>query len=256
MSVPLCTWVLALRQMVRSVARFVPSRLGQDAMTGVAEFLVSRLADPSQKVPAALNRSSARAWRALEITLAGEGLLNCLDRAEDKAFRQQLRTFLSSVPNLAGKRTAEWRQTCLRELRAFCKAGKHLAVKPDPSEVVRRSSAFLKFTDHAQAVDSEWAILGQIGVTLSQEGYPHLGELVGQRVGDHPSLLALAVRFYFRIEVENDKQLFQGLTYEQLDNLGQDLQAGFANLGEALQSHSERLETIFESLPDGHGADP
>src|SRR4051794_35336973 len=74
--------------------------LGEGELTGerVANFLRQRFSDASQRLPAALRRAIDRSWRALEIALAGESLRTWLDRADDKALRQQVRLFLVSTP--------------------------------------------------------------------------------------------------------------------------------------------------------------
>src|SRR5262249_33948375 len=111
-----------------------------------------------------------------------------------------------------------------------------------------RSAAFLRFTDHTQAIETEVHYLGHLGEQLRQAGYTHLGELVGQRAGGQPPLLAVAVRFFFRMEIESDPHLFQGLAYEQLARLGPGVQAGFASLAEALSRQGDRLEGALESI--------
>src|SRR5207248_1681066 len=115
-------------------------------------------------------------------------------------------------------------------------------------DLARRSAVFLRFADHTQAADGEWRYLAHLADELRRAGYAHLAELVGQRVGDQPSLLVVAVRFFFRVEIENDPHLFQGLAYEQLDRISHGLEAGFAQLGDALRRQGERLETLLESV--------
>jgi serine/threonine protein kinase/F0F1-type ATP synthase assembly protein I len=88
--------------------------------------------------------------------------------------------------------------------------------------------------------------MGEFAVILREKVHATLADLVELRpLGDHPPLLAVAVRFFFRREVEGDRQLFQGLVYEQLDQIGQALEAGFQGLGDALQDHSERILEIL-----------
>jgi len=87
--------VLALRQVVNGALQAVGVSGGGDA---VATFLIERFTDHSQRLTAALTTSNEKAWKALEIALAGESLWNLLDRTEDKAFRQQVRAFLDTIP--------------------------------------------------------------------------------------------------------------------------------------------------------------
>src|SRR5262249_8059622 len=128
--------VLALRQLVGTASKVLPFDAGEDVADGAVRFLLGRFLDPSQRVPEALKRSTDRAWRALEIALAGESLLSRLDRAEDKAFRQQVRAFLDAAPPPSGPRTPEWKQSCLGELRTIRKAKLHLAGPLDAEDAV------------------------------------------------------------------------------------------------------------------------
>src|SRR5262245_32856214 len=88
--------VLAMRGVLAGACRAVGFEAGHAAIDGVVGFFRSRLADPSQKVVVALKRSTDRAWRAIEVSLAGESLTGRLDRAEDRAFREQVRLFLDA----------------------------------------------------------------------------------------------------------------------------------------------------------------
>src|SRR5262245_7601180 len=103
-------------------------------------LLTQRFCDPGQKLTKALAGSSTRAWRALEVALAGEGLWGWLDRAEDKAFRRQVRAFLdgSRFPALSGQ-GAGYRKQCLRELRYACKDGLLGAASLDGAETAKQA---------------------------------------------------------------------------------------------------------------------
>src|SRR5215472_13881752 len=71
----------------------------------------------SQRLVRAMQRANERAWKALEIALAGEGLWSRLGRPEDKAFRQQIHAFLDALPlpELFGR--GDFRRQCLRDLK-------------------------------------------------------------------------------------------------------------------------------------------
>src|SRR5437762_196552 len=90
--------LFALRPLASGAARALGVAVADEAVGSVVGFLVERFSDHSQQLTEALRRSSDRAWRALEIALAGESLLSWLDRQEDKAFREQLRQFLTALP--------------------------------------------------------------------------------------------------------------------------------------------------------------
>ena len=89
-----------------------------DGCDVLVRTLNDRFSDQSQRLPRAIQTASERAWKALEIALAGDTFWNRFDRADDRAFRANLKAFLENVslPMLTGK--GEFRRLCLRELRA------------------------------------------------------------------------------------------------------------------------------------------
>ena len=89
---------LAVRQLVDGAGRAVGLKVAGEGMDLVTNFLVARFSDQSQRLTTALQRANDRAWKALEIALAGESLWTWLDRAENKAFREQVRAFLEASP--------------------------------------------------------------------------------------------------------------------------------------------------------------
>src|SRR5258708_3041746 len=89
----------------------------ENAFDKVLGFAVERLSDQGQRFYKALRESNEKAWKALEIALAGESLWNLLDKAEDKAFRKQISGFVESVKlpaDLSDKK--QFRQQCLKDI--------------------------------------------------------------------------------------------------------------------------------------------
>src|SRR5262249_21275783 len=78
---------------------------------------VNHTSDHSRRLLDALEAANRKAWRSLEIALAGESLWTWFDREETKALRREIQAFIATVefPELAGK--AEYRARCLRDLR-------------------------------------------------------------------------------------------------------------------------------------------
>src|SRR4051812_40248733 len=118
MRIALNVSALALCQVVEGACKLIGFKVGAVGMEQIVGFLTERFTDQSQRLPNALDRATRNAWKALETALAGESLWNCLDRADDKAFRRQVRVFLeaTTLANLPGH-GPEFRQVCLRELR-------------------------------------------------------------------------------------------------------------------------------------------
>jgi serine/threonine protein kinase len=252
---------LAVRQVLDGACHAVGIVAGEHAFDGVVRFLSERFTDQSQRLPQALTKANASAWKALEIALAGESLWTWLDKAEHKAFRQQVRAFLDATP-LAGlpRHDAEFRSVCLRELRAARKAGVLTGGTLHPHELARAAGAFARFSDSQSLLNAEWEAVDGMAVELRGAGYSAVAHLVALRpegAGGVPMLVA-AVRYFFRREVETDRELYQGLTWAKLEALQQAQDHAFAALAEALAGHAERVEEMLsglhETLTQTHGA--
>src|SRR5262249_27159564 len=85
---------LALQPLVAGVSRALGLGQGPDAFDDLSRFLTDRLLDHSRRLPEALRRAHDRAWRALEVALAGPSFAGALGRAEDAALRRQIEAFL------------------------------------------------------------------------------------------------------------------------------------------------------------------
>src|SRR5712692_7447080 len=72
----------------------------------------------------------------------------------------------------------------------------------------------------------------------------------GRGEGNGPPLLVIAVRYFFRREIESDRELFQGLAFAQLERLGQRQEEGFAALDDDLTQHGQRVEGLLQSVQD------
>jgi serine/threonine protein kinase len=83
---------------------------------------------------------------------------------------------------------------------------------------------------------------------LREHGYPVLARLVALRPPKGPPLLVVAARYFFRREIETDRELFQGLAFARLDQLSESQEAGFHALATALDEHAERLEELLDNV--------
>jgi hypothetical protein len=219
-----------------------------EAACAIEQFFVSRFTDPSKQLRTALSRAADRSWRAVEIALTGESFWSWLtDRCEDKAFRADIRTFLDSNPlQLPPGRDEAFRRAALDQLRAARKAGLIPGDDPSPQTAAKQTTNFLRFAAPTAVCEAEWRVMGEVAGSLREYRHSALADLVELRpVANQPPLLAVAVRFFFRREVETNPQLFQGLVYDQVDQVGQALEAGLGRLQDALQNHGERLLAIL-----------
>ena len=218
-------------------------------VSSVAKFFAERLSDESLQIVAALRNASDRAWRTLEVALAGESLATAADRADDKAFREQVRLFVLNA-QFDGRAAVDrdLMPRCLNELQSAREAGL-LAGEVDTT----RLGDLTRFGDPAQLVATQWALADELAADLRAHGYPSLAGFVTLRPESDPHavpLLAVAVRFHFRRAVEDDPRLFQGLAFSQLERIGKAQEDGAAQLAELMSRYVERLETRLGELKD------
>src|SRR5215207_363335 len=93
---------LAVRPLVEAACRAAGGPVLEGAGGAVVDLLARRFGDQSRRLERALEWAHDRAWKALEIALAGDSLWErCKARlasGEDRAFRDAVRAFLDSVP--------------------------------------------------------------------------------------------------------------------------------------------------------------
>jgi WD40 repeat protein/serine/threonine protein kinase len=237
---------LALREVVDGACAAVGLQHSGEAVVG---FLTERFTDQSQRLTAALQSANGRAWKAMEVALAGESLWDCckvaLSRGEDRAFREQVRAFLDSSPLTPASVThADLFKKALQELRAARSRGLLTSGRLTPGELARE--AFARFSDPQDVLDAEWKLVEQAAGEL-RETAPNLCRILVARTrsGQRPSILAVAVRYYFRREVETDTQLFQGLAFAKLEALQEVQDKAFAGLTDALARQGQLLEGML-----------
>ncbi len=235
---------LALGPLVEGACEAVGGRLGQGLVSGAAAVVLDRFRDHSQRLVRALAQAHARAWKALEIALAGDTFWErCqvrLARAEDQAFRARVRAFLDATAgDQLPAEKAEFRRRCLEELRQARRSG--LLQPPGPD-----ARPLAPFGDSLQQLADDRQLLDRIADDLRGAGHVHLAQLV--EPGDRPSLLATAVRYFFRRIVEADEELFQGLAFARLEGLQEKQEHGFESLHQLLAEQGDRLESLLDEV--------
>src|SRR5215204_5690055 len=122
---------LALRGVVGGACQAAGVAPGEGAVNAVVGVMMRHFLDHSQSLLEALRQTNDRAWRALEVALAGDGLW---DRCKlVLASGEQVKPFLHtcSLAELQGR--DNYRQACHTELRAARKAGLLTEGKLEPS---------------------------------------------------------------------------------------------------------------------------
>lgn len=246
--------VVALRQLVRGACLTVGATLGNEAPGRVYGFLVERFTDHSHRLTKALQSANVRAWRAFEVALGGESLWDrcklVFTRAEDVAFREQVREFLKASPltKASGEHAKFFRQALI-ELQAARSRGLLESGHLGMDQLAREAGMFAGFDDPLAEVQAEWTLVERAAAEL-RETCPHLHKILVARTnsGQRPSLLAVAVRFYFRREVEADQALFNGLTFAKLEALQEAQEKGFEAITEALSKQGDCLDKLLRGI--------
>src|SRR3954469_1867875 len=92
----LCSF--ALKPLADGVCEFSGLGAVGDATGLVADFLHSRFCDKSLELFEALHGANDRAWKSVEVALAGESFWGLFSDRTDKSLREQIRDFLKDVP--------------------------------------------------------------------------------------------------------------------------------------------------------------
>jgi len=240
---------LALRPVTEGAIRSTGMAAGALVADKAVRFLVERFTDQSQRLGDALAASQDRAWKTLEMALAGDSFWSrakgMLQKGEDGALQSHFREVIVGLdPKITGANPDGFRADCLIELRAARKSG-HLTGKPATvEELAESASAFASFDDPSQQLLAERKAVNAIANALTTLGYPSLGLLVGPR-GDDPGLIVRAARYYFRRAVEDDPKLFQGLSFALQEQARDAQDAGFDALGKLFAEQGQRLESIL-----------
>src|SRR5262249_26577653 len=164
-------------------------------------------------------------------------------------FRAQVRAFLDATP-LAGlpAHGAEFRQQCLRELRTARQQGLLTRGSLAPRALAEQVGAFARFADPQGLAAAETQAVAGLGDEFRAAGYPTLAHFVALQPAQGTPVLVAAVRYFFRRQVETDRELFQGLSWANLAMLAQAQDQGLRALGEALTEHGQRLEGLLAEV--------
>jgi serine/threonine protein kinase len=224
--------------------------IGAEALVGL---LQQRFTDHSSRLTRALERASGRAWRSVEIAMAGRSWWDrctvAFASADDRAIRQQVQAFLDAHPlDGVDGHGPDFRGQCVAQLQAARKAGLFDKGEVDPAELAGRVGDLSRFGDQSGRIDAEFRTLDEIADRLRQRGYEALATFLTLRPASGPPLLLSAMRYFFQREVEKDQQLFQGLAYARLESLAEGQSTGFVGLAETLEQHGDRVEGLLTEV--------
>jgi serine/threonine protein kinase len=224
-----------------------------DGAEGIMRTISDRFGDPRRELLELLHHSSEKAWKAVEISLAGESLWTRLDAAGAKSFRQQIRNLLDNMPLPIFTRRDDFRKLCLQELREARRAG-HLVSSPNPDELHRSLSAFASAQDQETVLARQRASIEEMARILERHQYRNLAWLVGHEVQPGQGLLVAAVQYFFRRGIECNEGLRDALQLSRIEKMSDDHEASFLMLESLMLTHGEKIELLLEITWEAHDA--
>jgi tetratricopeptide (TPR) repeat protein len=252
-----------LRQVVGDCADQVVDYTGQFVPYAGPIFTAvrKRLTDHGQALPAALFRANDRAWQAVGLALAGDGLLDrVMDVFRDgdlKGVRDQIKKFLDQTPTGMESASAGVRLKAAEEWRRLRKSGRLSAESLPPDELANQAAALDRYSDPTQLTAAAHRAAADTAAAVKEQA-PHLAQLLTAAPPDGVPLLAVAFAFFFRRELETKAELFRGLASDTLRRVSERQERGFAELEESLGAGTgrvlDRLDQLFDALDEGFAA--
>ena len=199
-----------------------------------------------------LDQAHNRAWQALGVALAGDGLLDRVKvffaSGDDKGVARASATLSpTATPSPSTPSTARPPTSAglPRRLRGPVQVGE-LAVQADQQQRSPGRRPAPSGTPTRRAVQVA-AHRRRVADALA-EGYPNLARLLRTPTPAGPPLLAAAFCYFFRREVETDDELAHGLFFDGLRQLSASQAKAFGEVGKALAALGGQFDAVFEQL--------
>jgi serine/threonine protein kinase len=221
--------------------------IGEGAEAAI-RLLGDQVNDRSQALNKALLAANDRAWHALEVALAGEGLFSFFSKAEDRGLREQMRKFIESMPMPAEMASRpRLKSLILAEVRD-ARAKKVLTGKLEPASLAQEVGAFARYSNPQEILAAEKRLLTNLARSMKQAGYEKLAWLLAQPAHAQDSIVVAAARYYFRAEVERDERLAHSLQISALEGLAASQQSSFAGIEGMLVQQAARLDQALVAV--------
>jgi len=239
--------------LIQDLSVLVVKQVLADRANSLLGFLGDRFSNKTRRLEQALHTANDRAWKALELALAGSSwwasLKGMVTSREEQAMVGDIQTYLASVAvqSLPGE-SESFRKLSLSELRSARRVGLVPGSAFSAHDVASEAQIFARYGERQQVIAHERRMLEGIAGALQKEGYGNLARCVSLRPGDGDPLLVQAARHFFRRYVESDRELSAGLTLESLEGISATQKAGFDTLEGALTRQGKRVEELLDGL--------
>ncbi len=225
-----------------------------DRVIGAIE---KRLTDHSQALPKALAKANDRAWEAVGLALAGDGLF---DRVRDvfrdadvKGVRDQIKKFLDQTPTGLETIPAANRVKATEEWSRLRKVGRFAVATIPAVELARRAATIERHGDPAGLTAAAHHAVRDTSEAIRVDA-PHLAALLTAAPPGGTPLLAAAFAFFFRREIETNAELAHGLSFDYLRQISERQEQGLNLLDLRTAGILGQLDVLFDALEKSFAA--
>jgi hypothetical protein len=243
--------LLALRPLLDTLAQVPGAEPGQPMATLFRE--------EGERLRPVLHQAGARAWKTLEVVLAGEGFWEgCtlfLSAEEHARLRQQVQRLRADTPLATeGPEAERLRQAYLDELHAASRAGLLTAAPaaaPGPADLAAEAAVL------APSGSADRQVLHRLTGELRAAGLPALAGFVEAGPEAEPPVLVVAARYFVRREVEAMPALARRLAWHEAGAAAGPREEALEVLARVLARHGRALrEWLDEEAPGPAAARP
>ena len=217
----------------------------------VVGAILSHLSDRGQVLLKALAKANDRAWHAVGLSLAGDGIF---DRLKDpfrdgtmKGVRDQIKQFLQETPCGFDDTPAAFRAKAAEEWQRLRKDQRLFAEAVTPEQIAQSAGAMQRYGDQARTTATATDAVRQIAEALRPEA-PHLASLLTASPPGGTPLLVAAFSFFLRREIETDPELARGLSFDYLRAISERQERGLELLDHRTNGIVDKLDTLFDEM--------
>src|SRR5262249_38794878 len=120
--------------------------------------------------------------------------------------------------------------------------------KETPDELRHSLGRFADHQDPEAVLAQQQATIQELARLLEHEGFKNLAWLIAHEVQSGQGLLVIAVQYFFRRAVENNRELARSIQLSRMESLTQAQATGFQQLEALLRNHGQELEALLDGL--------
>ena len=223
-----------------------------DVADKAVDLVAERLTNEGDALPQAVKEANDRAWRALNVALAGDSYWEKFKRyalgdATQRALRQQIEIVLGELAKANKTQLELVRANCLNDLMRLRRSKEFKSNILTKDELKHHLAAWQHYTDPKQLIDGAWRAVAEFANELATS-YPDLARLLRQRVGEEQPLLTALFSFFLRQEIAKNNELVNAMTFDLVGKLSAAQENAFLEVDQTLAKVGDKIDEIFEEL--------